>query len=100
MPQAAALRQRPATLSDFVAFGGAASYRQPARSRVRGEAAFVGGLNDILLVAAIVAFVGAALSAALTRPRDFVPHAAAAAPERRGLTAADGLGTRGTYPVS
>ena len=36
------------------------------------EQAFVSGLNDILLVAAIVAFVGAALAAALVRRRDFV----------------------------
>ena len=67
-------------LSDFVSFGGAARTGNPALARA-GEAAFTGALNDLLLVAAIVAFTGAALSAALTRPRDFVPHAAAAAPE-------------------
>ena len=37
-----------------------------------GRAAFVGGLNQILLVAAGVAFAGALLSFALIRGRDFV----------------------------
>ena len=37
-----------------------------------GEEAFVHGLNEILLLAAIVAFAGAALSAVLVRPADFV----------------------------
>jgi EmrB/QacA subfamily drug resistance transporter len=48
----------------------------PARARsVVGEvarASFVGGLNKILLVAAILAFVGAVASLVLIRSRDFV----------------------------
>jgi hypothetical protein len=45
------------------------------------QSAFVGGLNDILVVAAVVALVGAVLGAALVRQQDFVaqPQAAAAA---------------------
>jgi predicted MFS family arabinose efflux permease len=45
------------------------------------RSAFIGGLNDIFIVAAVTAFAGALLAAALTRQRDFVaqPQAAAAA---------------------
>jgi predicted MFS family arabinose efflux permease len=45
------------------------------------RSAFVGGLNDILVVAGVVALVGAVLGAALVRQRDFVaqPQTAAAA---------------------
>ena len=43
------------------------------------EQAFVDGLNDILLYAAIVAFAGAVLAVVLTRQRDFVAHGAPAA---------------------
>jgi hypothetical protein len=35
--------------------------------------AFTGALNEIILIAAIIAFVGAALGLALVRARDFVP---------------------------
>jgi EmrB/QacA subfamily drug resistance transporter len=43
-----------------------------------GRAAFVGGLNEIFVVGAALAFVGAALSFVLVRPSDFVgsPQAA------------------------
>ncbi len=43
--------------------------------------AFVGSLNDIFLIAAIVAFIGAALGLALVRQRDMVPQGA---PEEEG----------------
>jgi hypothetical protein len=36
--------------------------------------AFIDGLNDILVVASITAFVGGALAFALVRSRDFVAH--------------------------
>jgi EmrB/QacA subfamily drug resistance transporter len=65
-------------LSDFVSFGGAAHTGNAAVARA-GEAAFTGALNDLLTVAAIVAFVGAVLATVLTRPRDFVAHGAPAA---------------------
>ena len=57
--------------------GSAAALRNP-----HARAAFVAGLHEILLVAAVVAAVGAVLAAALVRRRDFVasgPRAEAAA---------------------
>jgi EmrB/QacA subfamily drug resistance transporter len=58
-------------IADFIAFGG------PQRTGNQGliraaEVAFDAGLNHILVVAAIVAFAGAILSAVLVRPADFV----------------------------
>jgi EmrB/QacA subfamily drug resistance transporter len=76
VPQAARFGSGQA-LSDFVSFGGAARIGDPRIARA-GEAAFTGALNDLLLVGAVVAFVGAALSIALTRPADFAPHGVAA----------------------
>ncbi len=46
-----------------------------------GEQAFVTGLDRILVLAAIVAFVGAALCLVLVRQRDFVAHGAPAGAE-------------------
>jgi hypothetical protein len=59
----------------------------PEQARVQAaqaaRAAFIGGLNEILLVAAFVAFAGAVVAFALVRRRDLVgsgaPEAAAAA---------------------
>ncbi|MDP9294796.1 MAG: MFS transporter [Actinomycetota bacterium] len=62
-----------ADIANFVAFGGAQRTGNPALARA-AEQAFVGGLNDILLYAALLAFAGAVLSMALTRPSDFVAH--------------------------
>ena len=39
--------------------------------------AFVDALNDMLVIAAIVAFAGAFLAAVLTRPKDFVAQSGA-----------------------
>jgi predicted MFS family arabinose efflux permease len=61
----------PDDIADFISFGGAARSGNEALARL-GEDAFVHGLNEILLLAAIVAFAGAALSAVLVRPADFV----------------------------
>ena len=59
----------------------------PASLRAQGttaiHAAFAGAMNDILLVAGIVALTGAVLSLVLVRGRDFVAYGAreaAAAP--------------------
>jgi EmrB/QacA subfamily drug resistance transporter len=60
----------PGDAADFVAFGGAAR-AGPEIARL-GEDAFVHGLDEILLLAAIVAIAGAALSAILVRRADFV----------------------------
>lgn len=55
---------------------GAGSAKAVASGMVQGSAlaraAFVSGLNEILLVAALVAFAGAALALVLIRGRDFV----------------------------
>jgi hypothetical protein len=57
-------------VADFIAFGGAARSGDPTLARL-GEAAFDAGLEEILLIAAIVAFAGALLSVVLVRPADF-----------------------------
>ena len=67
---------RPSAVADFVSYGGARRVGDPA---LAAEQAFIDGLNDILLYAGLLAFVGALLAAVLTRPRDFVAHAAPAA---------------------
>ena len=43
------------------------------------QRAFIDGLNEILIVAAVVAFMGGALAFALVRSRDFVASQMAAA---------------------
>jgi EmrB/QacA subfamily drug resistance transporter len=58
-------------VADFVAFGGAQRTGDPALIRA-AETAFDSGLNHILLIAAIVALTGAALTGLLVRPADFV----------------------------
>jgi hypothetical protein len=42
------------------------------------QRAFIDGLNEILIVAAIVAFTGGVLAFALVRSKDFVAHQAPA----------------------
>jgi EmrB/QacA subfamily drug resistance transporter len=64
-------------LADFISFGGAQRVGNRALERA-GEQAFVAGLNDILLYAAVVAFAGAVLAALLTRPQDFAVRTAPA----------------------
>jgi len=44
--------------------------------------AYTGALDDLFLVGAIICLAGAVLSAVLVRPRDFVAHAPATAPEQ------------------
>jgi EmrB/QacA subfamily drug resistance transporter len=72
------------TIAHAVAGGGTQSVLTRVPPGLRAEAAhaihgaFAGALNDILIVAAVVAFVGAALALALIRNRDF---AVSAAPE-------------------
>jgi EmrB/QacA subfamily drug resistance transporter len=64
---------RGASAADFVAFGGAQRTGNPQLIRI-AETAFDAGLNHILLIAALLAFAGAVLSAVLVRPADFVAH--------------------------
>ncbi len=62
-------------LGEAVASGGVPDrFAEPARR------AFIDGLNEILLVAALVAFAGGVLAFALVRSRDFVARQMAAAP--------------------
>jgi EmrB/QacA subfamily drug resistance transporter len=72
-------------VSDFIAFGGAAKVHDAKLARV-AEAAFDAGLNHILLIAAIVAFAGAVLSAVLVRPADFIGAAERTRPRRGAAT--------------
>jgi EmrB/QacA subfamily drug resistance transporter len=46
----------------------------PGAARAAAERAFIDGLNEILIVAAIVAFIGGALAFSLVRSRYFVAH--------------------------
>ena len=64
---------RTGAIADFISFGGAQRVGNDALARA-AEHAFVDGLNDILVYAAILAFVGAVLATLLTRPQDFVAH--------------------------
>ena len=89
------LPNAPAGLAEAVAAGGtrAAVENAPAASQAQvGDAAttaFVGALNDILLIGALVAFAGAVLSLALVRRRDFV---AAGPPEPEAGVAEEAAG--------
>jgi predicted MFS family arabinose efflux permease len=65
-------------VADFVSFGGAQQTGNPALIRA-AETAFDSGLNHILLIAAVVALAGAALTGVLVRPADFVPSQVPAA---------------------
>jgi EmrB/QacA subfamily drug resistance transporter len=60
--------------SDFISFGAYKQIGGGGGIEVAARDAFLAGLNDILLYAGILALVGAVLSLALVRPRDFVSH--------------------------
>ena len=72
------LPKAPAGLAEAVASGGtrAAAEAAPPGQRTEivhaAKVSFVSGLNEILLIGAIVAFVGSALGFALVRSSDFV----------------------------
>jgi hypothetical protein len=74
-------------LAQAVSSGAVQQALQAAPAQVRGQAknvadaAFISGLNEILLVASFVLFAGAVLAFLLVRRRDFVPSAPAVAPE-------------------
>jgi EmrB/QacA subfamily drug resistance transporter len=83
------LPNAPSGLAEAVSSGGsrAAATVTPPGQRVEAvhaaKIAFVSGLNEILLIGSIVAFLGAALGLALVRSSDFVassPEAEAAEP--------------------
>ncbi len=76
------LPHAPSGLGEIVASGGSRAAGAVAPARIRPEVvhaanvAFVSGFNEIILIAAILSFVGAALGFALVRSSDFVQHAA------------------------
>jgi EmrB/QacA subfamily drug resistance transporter len=75
------VQQRGGDVADFIAFGGARRSGNPQLAKL-GEQAFVAGLNHLLLLAGLVAFAGALLSALLIRPGDLRGAAAPVASER------------------
>jgi EmrB/QacA subfamily drug resistance transporter len=72
------LPNAPDGLGELVASGGSRAVSEALGGRATphlqhaADAAFVAGFNEILLIAGIVSFVGAALGFALVRSRDFV----------------------------
>jgi EmrB/QacA subfamily drug resistance transporter len=73
--------QAPSSFADAVSAGSAQSAISSAPAGARAELttaanqAFISGFNDILLIGAIIAFVGAVLGFSLVRSRDFVSAA-------------------------
>jgi MFS family permease len=61
---------RGGEVADFIAFGGARRSGNPQLARL-GEQAFVAGLNHLLLLAGLLAFLGALACALLVRPAAF-----------------------------
>ena len=70
--------QAPSSFADAVSAGSAQSAIQAAPPGARAQLttaanqAFISGFNEILLIGAIIAFIGAVLGFALVRSRDFV----------------------------
>jgi EmrB/QacA subfamily drug resistance transporter len=75
------LPRAPSGLGEVIASGGSRAAGAVAPARIKPEVihasdvAFVGAFNEIILIAAILSFVGAALGFVLVRSRDFVQHA-------------------------
>ncbi|HLM31985.1 MAG TPA: MFS transporter [Solirubrobacterales bacterium] len=91
------LPNAPSGLDELIAAGGSRAAVAAAPPQLQGQvgdaasAAFIAALNDILLIGAIVVFVGAVLSFALVRKRDFVTaeagHSAPEEPRREPVRA-------------
>jgi Na+/melibiose symporter-like transporter len=64
------VQQRGGDVADFIAFGGARRSGNPQLARL-GEQAFVTGLNHLLLLAGLLALIGALFTALLIRAADF-----------------------------
>ena len=60
-------------LGEAVSATGIPPHSPPRVAQAAAEA-FTSGMNEILLIASVIAFVGAALGLALTRSKDFVPQ--------------------------
>jgi MFS family permease len=74
------------SFSDFISFG--LYKRLGERAIDPGRAAFLDGLNEILMIAAVVAIAGAIACAILIRPKDFVAHGQPALPREQEPAAA------------
>ncbi len=72
------LPHAPSGLGELVSSGGSRAAAAVVPARIRPEVvhasneAFVCGFNEIILIAAILSFIGAALGFLLVRPKDFV----------------------------
>jgi hypothetical protein len=68
----------PAGLGELVSSGGSHAVSEALGPRATphlleaADKAFVSGFNEIIMIAAVLSFVGAALGFLLVRPRDFV----------------------------
>jgi EmrB/QacA subfamily drug resistance transporter len=88
------LPRAPSGLGEIIASGGSRAAGAVAPARIKPEVvhasnvAFVGAFNEIILIAAILSFVGAALGFALVRSRDFVQQAGPEAPDEDAATEA------------
>jgi len=75
------LPRAPDGLGEIIASGGSRAAGAVAPARIRPEVihasdvAFTGAFNEIIMIAAVLSFVGAALGFALVRSRDFVQQA-------------------------
>jgi hypothetical protein len=65
------------------------------REAASARAGFTAGLNEILIIGAIVAFAAALLSAALIRQRDFVPPQRATDGPQAGQAVPEGTAQAG-----
>lgn len=65
------------------------------RDAASARAGFTGGLNEILVIGAIVAFAAAVLSAVLIRQRDFVPPPSAPDGPQEGQAVPEGTAQAG-----
>jgi EmrB/QacA subfamily drug resistance transporter len=80
-------------LAEVVASGGSKAAGQVVPPGARAEVthaatvAFVNAFNEIMLIGAVIAFVGATLGLILVRPQDFVPQGAPAEAEAAPATA-------------
>ena len=87
----------PNGLGEIVASGGSRAAAAVSPPRLRPEithaadVAFVSGFNDIILIAAILSFAGAAAGYLLVRSRDFVQQTNAPSESRRRVAPAQNL---------
>jgi EmrB/QacA subfamily drug resistance transporter len=88
------LPRAPDGLGEIIASGGSRAAGAVAPARIRPEVvhasdvAFTGAFNEIIMIAAVLSFVGAALGFALVRSRDFVQEAGPEEAEEENATEA------------